>query len=248
MSHEEHDSQAEKEIRRIVQEYGWYVALFEADTATPAFAYTIGLWKNYGHPEIISFGLSVQTMGKILNLVGEKVKSGRPLLKNSNDFDILEKSPVRFMEVHPGNIPDWFGYCQWFNDYKEFPALQLFWPDKSGEFPWEHAYDQNLAFSQPLLNRKLEFKFFEKRNLAVFVAKQIFKDDKPILHVSHDSEEGDWQFLTGDTVTNEDIMIVSLEQVVKHAPTINELFNLPRGQFATRDIPGGKWLRQNEGE
>jgi hypothetical protein len=182
MSHEEHDSQTEKEIRRIVQEYGWYVALFEADTATSAFAYSIGLWKNYGHPEIILFGLEVQTMGKILNLAGEKVKSGRPLLADSADFDILD------------------------------------------------------------------FKFFEKRNLAVFVTKQIFKGNKPILYVSHDSEDGDWQFLTEDTITNEEIMIVSLEEVVKQDPTINELFNLARGQFATRDFTGGKWLRQNEEE
>jgi hypothetical protein len=248
MSHEEHDNQAEEQIRRIVQEYGWYVALFEADTATPAFAYTIGLWKNYGHPEIMIFGLSVQTMGEIINLAGEKVKSGKSLLLDSDDWDILEKSPVRFLEIHPDNISDWFGYCQWFNDYKEFPALQLFWPDNSGTFPWESTYDQTLKFSQPLLDRKLDFKFFEKRNLAVFIVKQIFKDNKPILYVSHDSEEGDWQFLTGDTVMTDDIMIVSLEEVVKHDPTINELFNLPRGHSATRDIPGGKWLRQNEVE
>jgi hypothetical protein len=56
---EEHDKQAEEEITRIVKEYGWYVALFEANTATPAFAYTVGLWKNLRHPEIISFGLSL---------------------------------------------------------------------------------------------------------------------------------------------------------------------------------------------
>jgi hypothetical protein len=65
MTHEEHDEQTEEEIRRIVKEYSWYVALFEANTATPAFAYTIGLWKTFGHPQIISFGLSIHTLASL---------------------------------------------------------------------------------------------------------------------------------------------------------------------------------------
>jgi hypothetical protein len=79
MEHEDHDKQTEREIRRIVKEFGWYVALFEANTATPAFAYTIGLWNNFEHPEIISFGLSLDTLGAILNNAGNIVKKVRRL-------------------------------------------------------------------------------------------------------------------------------------------------------------------------
>ena len=244
MSHEEHNTQAETNIKNDVEKHGWTVCLFEADTATPAFAYTVGLWENFKHPEIIAFGLPSDTMHAILNDAGDIVKAGNTLEAAVDNFEILELHPVQFRRVDADNIADYFGYAQWFYDYEAFPALQLFWTDKAGKFPWQQEFDKSYEFDQPMLDCKLSFKFFEPRNVAVFVAKQIFKEGKSILCVVHNDNDGSWEFLTGDDVTGDDAMVVCLEDVVKRDSSINELFNLPTGQIATREFVGGKWKRE----
>lgn len=90
----------------------------------------------------------------------------------------------------------------------------------------------------------MEFKFYEKPNVAVFTLKEIIKLNKPILFVSHDFEDGSWQFLTGRIVNDNDIMIVGLEEIVKHDPTLNELFDLPEGWLATRNSINENWIRK----
>lgn len=244
MPHEEHNTQAEINIKNDVKKHGWTVCLFEADTATPAFAYTIGFWKNFNHPEIIAFGLPLDTMHAILNDAGDIIKAGTTLETAVDNFEILELHPVQFHRVDADNIADYFGYARWFYDYEAFPALQLFWTDKAGKFPWQRGADKAYEFDQPMLDRKLDFKFFEHRNVAVFVARQIFKEAKPILRVVHDDDDGSWQFLTKDITTGDDMMVVCLEEVVKRDQTVNELFNLPTGQMATREFVGAKWVRE----
>ncbi|AIZ63143.1 hypothetical protein PK28_04570 [Hymenobacter sp. DG25B] len=243
--HELHNQEAEDSIKRIIKEHGWYVALFEADTATPAFAYTIGLWKNFNHPEIIVFGLPTDTMHWMLNDAAELIQKENPITVNADNYNILSEGPVQFRPVESSNIPDYFGYARWFYEYGDFPAVQLVWPDNQARFPWNEGFDERYEFDQPVLDRKLDFKFFEPRNVATFVARQIFSEGRPILYVCHDDDDGSWQFLTGDSVTTDDCMIVALEEVVKHDLTINELFNMPTGQYATRQFVGDQWIRES---
>jgi hypothetical protein len=94
MPHKEHESKAEKNIKSDVERYGWPVALFEKSTATPSFAYTIGLWKTFNHPEIVVFGLPINLLHTILNDAGELVKGGKGLLLIVNNNDILINLPV----------------------------------------------------------------------------------------------------------------------------------------------------------
>jgi hypothetical protein len=89
-----------------------------------------------------------------------------------------------------------------------------------------------------------DFKFNEKRNVAVFTVKQIFKERKPILYVCHDEEDEAWQFLPGELVEEKDAMVVTLEEVIEHDPTINELHDLPMGYYAERKFVGDKWQKK----
>lgn len=245
--HHEHDHQAEQDIKRIVEDHGWYVALFEEEDGLPSFGYTIGLWKTFKHPEIIVFGLPVDVLGALLNLGGDLVKAGEVIKKDITYSNILTEMPVAFRPVHPDNMQDYFGYGMDFYQHKPFPALQLFWPDEQAAFPWEVHFDEDLRLYQPHLYEVIDLKFPEQRNVAAFVDKRIFKEDKPIVHVIHEQEDGSWQFLTGEPVTEHDIMIVALEEVVKKDPSLNELFKLPAGYYATRRSVGDDWLIREEG-
>ena len=241
MSHEEHNTQTEINIKNNVEKHGWTVCLFEADTATPAFAYTIGLWKNFNQPELIVFGLPLDTMHAILNDVGDIIKAGNPLETAVGSFEILELHPVQFRRIDADNIPDYFGYAQWFYDYEAFPALQLFWTDKSGKFPWEPDFDESYQLDQPFLDQKLDFKFFEHRNAATFISEKVLREGQPILWVWHDSEDGTWSFANQ---SSDEMVVVGLNEVVKHDPSVNELFNLPTDYRATRLSINDKWKRK----
>ena len=92
-----------------------------------------------------------------------------------------------------------------------------------------------------MLDRNVDFKFRESKNLATFTTKQWLELKKPILRVVHEMD-GEWQFLTGDQMP-EDIKIVALEELVLRDKTFNDVFNLGYGEAADREYIGGKWTR-----
>jgi hypothetical protein len=86
--------------------------------------------------------------------------------------------------------------------------------------------------------------FDEPKNVAVFTTRQVIRDGSPILLVSHDADDGSWQFHTGGAVSAADsMMIVALEEIVKHDSTVCELANLPLGWQAHRDSVDSPWRR-----
>ena len=89
-----------------------------------------------------------------------------------------------------------------------------------------------------------EWPFDEPKNLAVFTLKSIFHHGVPILFVSHDEDEGDWQFLDGSEPPDEnDIWLVALSTIVEHDPTVCPLADLPVGWVAWRETSCSPWER-----
>ena len=72
----EHNCRDESRTKSDIEKYGLSVIIIEASDYLPSFAYSIGLWAKYNHPEIICFGLSTQTLHSIINDVADLVKSG----------------------------------------------------------------------------------------------------------------------------------------------------------------------------
>jgi hypothetical protein len=85
--------------------------------------------------------------------------------------------------------------------------------------------------------------FEDPENVAVITVRQIVDLGQSILYVTHDAEDGCWQFLTGGQVTEEDAMVVSLKNMCKLDPTLYQLANLPMGWIAERDSVDQPWVR-----
>jgi hypothetical protein len=51
----------------------------------------------------------------------------------------------------------------------------------------------------------------------------------PILYVTHDEEDGMWQFLDGGDASEEDARILSLKEIVAIDPSLAQLADLPLG-------------------
>ena len=103
--------------------------------------------------------VKTDTLREILNISGDKVKSGERIITLSNYTDIFESGRAQFIDVHEDYLKDYFGYGFWYNDHKSFPALQLVWTDRNDKFPWDKDFDEEFRFKQPLLDRNVDFKF-----------------------------------------------------------------------------------------
>jgi len=237
----EHNCLDDEKLIDDIEKFGWSVILIEASDYLPSFAYTIGLWKNYNHPELICFGFTTKTLHAVLNIGGEIAKAGEKLVVNKIYEDFFETGSAQFLPVDNRNIPDYFGYAIWFNKRNDFPCLQLVWTDRSDRFPWDAGYEEEFEYRQPLLDRNADFKFREKENLAIFTTKQWVSQNKPVLRVIHE-DDGDWQFLTGDQMP-EDIKVVALKEMVRRDNTLNDVFNLDYGETAERGFVGDVWTR-----
>ncbi|NGM83487.1 hypothetical protein G5B47_13780 [Paenibacillus sp. 7124] len=86
--------------------------------------------------------------------------------------------------------------------------------------------------------------FEDPENLAVFTTREILERVKPIKYVSHDEEDGAWQFHTGEHTKEEDARIITLEEATKIDPSIFELANLPLGWIAFRRDKTEEWTRE----
>ncbi|ANE51851.1 DUF4262 domain-containing protein [Flavisolibacter tropicus] len=243
--HNHHDPEAKQTILNNIEEYGCHLVLIEADNYLPAFVYSIGLYKNFGHPEIICFGLKTDVMGRIINHACDLIKAGETLSGGKSYSDFLDGYEVQFLPVAKDFYPDYLGYAGWFYECSwDFSALQLVWPDKQHLFPWEEDFNPNWKFKQPLLDRNTDFKFYEEKNLGIFTTWQAFEGD-PILYVYHD-KDGDWQFHTSSTPSLADSKMVCLEEITKLDPSINEIYHLQFGWHAWRDSPQGEWKYEED--
>lgn len=236
-----HDCRDNQRTLSDIEKFGLSVILIQATDYLPSFAYSIGLWQKFGHPEIICFGLSIETLHGLINDAAEMVKNGGTIEANKKYDDFFESGSAEFVKVDSRNLPDYFGTAIDFYDSSDFPALQLVWTDRDNRFPWDEGFEKEYLYKQPLLDRNAEFKFREADNLGIFTTRQWLEEQKPIVHVAHD-EDGDWQFLTGDQMP-EDIKIVALKELVLRDFTLNQIFDLEYGEEAKRDFVGGEWTR-----
>ena len=86
------------------------------------------------------------------------------------------------------------------------------------------------------------FPFSDAPNTAVFICSHILDGKEKILFVSHDADDGAWQFLCGKEHNESDARIVSLKYVLDLDPTIVNLKDLPLGHCAERESKNDKWV------
>jgi hypothetical protein len=84
--------------------------------------------------------------------------------------------------------------------------------------------------------------FADSPNTASITTRQVL-EGAPILLVTHDDDDGCWQFLCGTTNESEDARVVGLGQMYSRDITLGELADLPEGWRASRSAAGLPWHR-----
>ncbi len=91
-----------------------------------------------------------------------------------------------------------------------------------------------------------DWPFRDSENTAVFTTRHVVDDGAPILRVSHDADDGSWQFHTGGTPSAKDARILALREVVELDPSVARLADLPPGWVAVRSGVGAAWERHEK--
>jgi hypothetical protein len=142
---------SDRKLLADVERVGWHiVGIFRREEA-PEYAFSVGLYHTFDHPEIIIFGLPHQTAGRLINVIGRQVQSGKRFQANEVSNDVAEGLPVVFKMVPKDSYREYLGYALWFYRSLDFPVLQCVWPDKAGLFAWQDGYDHRYDQFQPIL-------------------------------------------------------------------------------------------------
>jgi hypothetical protein len=93
------------------------------------------------------------------------------------------------------------------------------------------------------MTSKDDWPFSEPENVAVFTSTKVLRLGQPILRVSHDEEDGAWQFHADAQPSIAEVMVVGLSEIAEHDRTVCELADLPCGWCAEREAVGMPWRR-----
>lgn len=90
-----------------------------------------------------------------------------------------------------------------------------------------------------------DWPFADPPDVAVFTTRAIVEEGAWIAHVSHDDEDGAWQFHGANPGSADmaEARIVSLRSLVERDPAVSDILDLRPGGRASRAAPGSPWVR-----
>ena len=131
--------------------YGLQVQHVLEDEAGPAFSYSVGLFKSYGHPEIIMVGLKQQLAHTLINNMAHDIKEGKVFAPLTFAEDILDDFDCFIVEVDKVNYDNYVGQAQNYYGNDDFPLIQCIYPTVKGIYPWEDEWPEGIKDLQPIL-------------------------------------------------------------------------------------------------
>ena len=134
-----------------VAQVGFHVESGAANAAAPAFAFSVGLFRSFDHPEVAMLGLSADALEGAVRRMCELVRSGTRLEEGEVRDRILDARAVAFRRIVPRHYAAYLGHAVWYHGGARFPALQAVWSD-GGHFPWERWFARELRDAQPVLS------------------------------------------------------------------------------------------------
>ena len=256
--------ESEREVLGHVERHGWNVTNIHERDGAPGWAFTIGLFETFGHPEVAIFGMDLQTRHSILNWIGKNVREGNSFTAGQEHDWVFEGYNCWSRDVQRSWYKDLFGWAVWFYGGTEFPMVQCFWPARDGTYPWEDAsaffVRQPLLYEESLLSARMmhyvddrrlaesEWPFAEDPHQRVFVSRCVVEDNAPIMRVVHD-RQGDWQFIGPiDDPDRDGCRLSCFHCVVERDKSIRTLARLLPGWRACRNGPGDDWALSEDPE
>ena len=87
----------------------------------------------------------------------------------------------------------------------------------------------------------MTFAFKDAPDTACIICQHVLDRKNPITFISHDEEDGMWQFLCSEDHILEDVRFVSLAEAFQIDESIGQVADLPRGFVMEWTEPKGRW-------
>jgi hypothetical protein len=100
---------------------------------------------------VMVFGMPEEVAEDLLNGVADAADEGQRFKHGEEHKKLLVGYAVRFFDVPKEKVAEYLGTAQWAYAGKEFPVLQLVWPDKQQRWPWQEGVRDGFRNSQPIL-------------------------------------------------------------------------------------------------
>lgn len=223
------------------------------------WTYTIGVFDTCGKPDIITVGLPFKVAQICLNEAVNRQRAGIELTDGRHS-EMIGNVDCEFRPVDPKWVKHLMNWANWYYGGAEYPVLQAIYPDLENRFPEEEGFNQQ--FAQPLMQPGVamgpiesdfwdsvdesvkfpDWKFLDRPHTGVYLSKAVHAGTEPMTYVSHDADDGAWQFL-GDSMSDSGGVLSCLHHPVDGDSSLLELADLPRGWWAERAAPGQPWFR-----
>jgi len=254
-------SEADDRTISHVEEFGCSVVSVKRTNHGPGWSYTVGVFDTSGQPEIITVSLPPETAHFALNRAAELSRGGINLT-NGRHRDFIGEVECEFRPVDPKWVKHLMGWALWYYEGDDFPVVQAVYPDRKNRFPEDEGFDK--SFGQPLMQTDapmttvendfwasadpdsslFKWKFADGPHTRVFLSEAVRNGTEPVTYVSHDIEDGAWQFLGNSMSDGGGPVISCLHHVIDRDPSIVELVDLSLGWYAERDKVGEPWTRR----
>ena len=237
-----------------IETFGCSVVHVKPNGFGPGWSYTIGIFDTCGEPEVLVVGLPQETAHFLLNETAGRLRRRVDLL-HGRHRDLVGEVECEFRPVDPKWTVHLMGRANWYYQGAAYPVIQAVYPDLENRFPENESFD--LRFAQPLLqphrppgqletdfwasadpgSSLFDWKFAESPHTRVFLSLAVHSGEEPVTYVSHDREDGAWQFL-GDSMTGGKPPALScLHHPIDRDRSLEELADLPAGWWAERAAP-----------
>ncbi len=164
------DDDRDRASFRSILTDGCTILMIHSDEAASGppydFVYTVGFFLNLQQPEFFIKGLLSDRTGRMMNDLFKYVEQGHTIKDGDSlryDFGEGEKKLIA-RHFPQQRYHEYLGWGCWFyrsllwkqnpvGEHK-FPVLQLFWPDRSGLYPWDAGCDSQAREVQTPVQEK----------------------------------------------------------------------------------------------
>ena len=152
-----HIPHAEK-IEWMIETNGWALepvaAVHDADRRRPAYAYSIGMPDAVGFPDVAVFGLAPVAANGLVTLVADACRGGTEIPLGVELVGLLDNDlRCYFAPIDTRQVGDYFSTATAWYRGEPYVMVQLLFPDRSGNMPYEPDYEQRMRLAQPVLGR-----------------------------------------------------------------------------------------------
>ncbi len=113
---------SDQQVLDDVAEHGWHVMNVLDLPDSPGWAYSIGLYQNFDHPEVVVFGLNAELMHSIINSVGNDIRAGKRFMDGRQYPELIDAYSCIFKTVDVTWYYPFLGYANWFYKGTDYPC------------------------------------------------------------------------------------------------------------------------------